>query len=65
MNATILSKPTEAETIKANRASKAARKLVTEFASQVSDAREWPNRDNVETTRIHLLAYIAQLEGQR
>ncbi len=62
MNATFTRQPTSDERLLAGEASDAARRLVQSYANEVSDAREWPNGDNVENTRTHLLAYIAHLE---
>lgn len=62
MNANFTRQPSPAEVTAAKAASEQAKKLVREFASEVSDAREWPNEGNVRNTRTALLAYIADLE---
>lgn len=64
MNAHFTREPTPTERGWAVVASEEARTLVRLYANEVSDAREWPNRDNVENTRTVLLAYIARLEAK-
>jgi hypothetical protein len=65
MNANFTRKPTKREVASARDVSEHARTLVAEYANEVSDAREWPNRENVQNTRIALLAYISDLERNR
>lgn len=64
MNAHFTKKPSKLETQLATYASEEAQKLVREFAGEVGDAHEWPNKENVDNTRTRLLAYIAGLESE-
>jgi hypothetical protein len=62
MNASFTEEPTQSQHWLARRASARARKLVLDYAKEVGDSHEWPNKRNVDNTRITLLAYIAGLE---
>lgn len=64
MNAHFTREPTATERRYSEAASLKARQLVQYYANEVSDASQWPNRNNVDNTRTHLLAYIAQLEAK-
>lgn len=65
MNVRFTQKPTQREVTLSRQVSTQAAVLVQQYGSEESDAREWPNRDNVENTRTRLLAYISELEGKR
>lgn len=39
-----------------------AKQLLDDYAAEVSDAREWPNKENVRRTRAALADYIFELE---
>lgn len=62
MNASFTKKPTPAEHTFAKTVSAEARKLVSEYANEVSAGSEWNNLDNIDNTRTRLLSYISALE---
>lgn len=50
---------------RSNKISKRAKRLLDEYAHDVSDHREWNNEHNVKRSRAALVAYILKLESRR